>query len=335
MRRASLILLVLGAGSTWLTAGCGTPAVRPQETRERFPHRVHAIEDFETDIEKRWWLAGAPETANVPPGSLRACRGTNSKDFDDKMGDPKARYTAVIFNPVPGPPMGRNTRLRFRYWLRGTDKLRVQIFSLTNNYHRRLELDGLVQGSWQEGNVDMTRLRRPDGSGGPLSEDERIDDIQFYVDPAAELIIDDIVLYDAAATDERDPFPARIVFTGGFDTGQQGKEWPGDFQIVAHEKPLKWKAARSIEGRLRVSLRGARPVSDLQARFRYRLVGATEFTVSTPSGSPIRVQATGAEWAEARVVLPAGAREIDALQFTTSSGGVLSLDDVLLYDSGR
>jgi hypothetical protein len=322
MRRAGLAFALL-------TSACGA---QPQPWMvELQPLRVHAAEDFETDIEKRWWLAGNLETENVPPGSRRACRGTISKDFDDKMGDPAARYTAVIFNPVPGPPMGKNPRLRFRYFLRGTDKLRVQIFSLTNNYHRRLELTGLPERSWTQAQVDMTRLRRPDGSGGPLSEDERIDDIQFYVDPSAELIIDDIVLYDAAAPGELDPFPARIVFTGWFDTGQQGKEWPGEFQIVAHEKPQKWKAARSVEGKLRLSLRGSRPVSDLHARFRFRLVGATEFTVSTPSGSPVRIVAKGEDWAEARVTLPAGAKEIDALQFTTASGGVLWLDDLLLY----
>lgn len=333
MRRAGLVLLMLVGSCT------GPIGRREPEAAERFPHRVHAVEDFETDIERRWWLAGKLETENVPPGSRRACRGTDSKDFDDKMGDPKARYTAVIFNPVPGPPMGPNSRLRFRYWLRGTENLRIQIFSLTNNYHRRLELTGLPQGSWQEGCVDMTRLRRPDGSGGPLSEDERIDDIQFYVDPKAELIIDDIVLYDAAAPDESEPFPPRIVFTGGFDTGQQGKEWPGDFQIVAHEKPQKWKAARSVEGRLNLSLRGARPVADLRARFRYRVTGAASFSVAAASGStaaaPVRVEATGDGWAEARLSLPTGFPQVDALRFTIPDGGVLWLDDVVLVDSRR
>ena len=92
----------------------------------------------------------------------------------------------------------------------------------------------------------MTQMRRPDGTGGPLAEDERIDDIQFYVDPRAELLIDDIVLYDAAADGEKRPFPKRILFTGWFDTGKQGKEWPGDFEIVNHEKPRTWKCARAV-----------------------------------------------------------------------------------------
>jgi hypothetical protein len=304
------------------------------------PSRVHVIEDFETDIEQRWWLAGKVETDNVPPGSRRACRGTLSKDFDDKMGDPAARYTAVIFNPVPGPPMGRNTRLRFRCWLKGTDRLRVQIFSLTNNYHRRLFLSGLPQESWQWHTVDMTELRRPDGSGGPLSEDERIDDIQFYADRDAELIVDDIALYDAAAPEEKEPFPSRLIFTAWFDTGKQGKEWPGEFEIVAHEKPLKWKAARSIQDRIRVSLRGLRPLDgkEIRVKFKYRLGGAGEFSVSalaaSAEGPTVRVLAKGDEWQEARLTLPTGFREADGLQFKVAGSGTLWVDDVLLYEPG-
>ena len=68
-----------------------------------------------------------------------------------------------------------------------------------------------------------------DGSGGPLAKDERIDDIQFYVDPRAELLIDDIVLYEAAPPGETRPFPRRVIFAGWFDTGRQcfrrGEPW--------------------------------------------------------------------------------------------------------------
>src|SRR5262249_27345822 len=159
--------------------------------RGNMPDRIHVIEDFETDIERRWWLCGRPETKNVPPGRNRACRGVLTNDFDDRMGDARAMYTAVIFNPVPGPPMGKNTRLGFRYWLTGSAPLRIQIYSLTRNYHRHLTLTDLPQGRWETLAVDMTRARRPDGSGGPLGEDERIDDLQFYTDATAELIVDD------------------------------------------------------------------------------------------------------------------------------------------------
>ena len=195
--------------------------------RGGMPNRVHAFEDYETDIENRWWLSGKPESANVPPLGKRASRGVLTMDFDGHMGNLSTMYTAVIFNPVPGPPMGKNPRLSFRYYVKGTDALRVQIYSLSNNYHRCLTLTELPQGKWESGTVDMTLARRPDGTGGPLSEGERIDDIQFYTDPHAELIIDDIVLYDEAGAEEKRPFPKRFLFTGWFDTGKQGKEWPG------------------------------------------------------------------------------------------------------------
>jgi len=183
----------------------------------------------------------------------------------------------------------------------------------------------------------MTTLRRPDGTGGPLSEDERIDDIQFYVDPAAELIIDDIVLYDAAMPDEREPFPARFLFTAWFDTGKQGQEWPGEFEIVSHEKPRTWKAARSIAGTLRVSLRGSRPVryGEVRLRFKYRLSGVDEFSAALRNSPPIAVRPTKDQWAEARLTLPGKYSEVDELQFHLDPRGVLWVDDVLLYEPSR
>src|SRR5207237_6118640 len=122
----------------------------------------------------------------------------------------------VVFNPVPGPPLGKQPRLAFRYCLKGTDALRVQVYSLTRGYHRNLVLTDLPQGSWQDVTVDLAQARRADGSGGPLAENERIDDIQFYADAAAEFVIDDIVMYDAAPPEEKRPFPKRLLFTGWF-----------------------------------------------------------------------------------------------------------------------
>lgn len=309
MKRSLALLLI---------AGCSTPSAPGLVERGGFPARVHVAEDYETDIEKRWWLAGAVE------GSIghRVCRGTSSKDFDDKMGDPAARYTAVIFNPVPGPPMGPRTRLAFRYKLRGTDVLRVQLFSLSNNYHRQLLLRGLPEDAWREAVVDMTRLRRPDGSGGPLAENERIDDIQFYVNPSAELWIDDILLYDAGSGAE--PFPRRVVFTAGFDTGTQGKEWPGDFEIVPHEKPRSWKFARARNGRLRVDLRGERRCGNGRLRVLARRRGAAQLAIGS---STLKLDGPLGEWA------------LHDLPFVSSGSlkevlfaGDLDVDDLLIYE---
>ena len=46
------------------------PAAPPNPSKllppDRMPNRAHAFEDFETDIEKRWWMSGKAETKNLP-----------------------------------------------------------------------------------------------------------------------------------------------------------------------------------------------------------------------------------------------------------------------------
>lgn len=311
-----------------------------------FPARVHVAEDYDTDIEKRWWMCGKVELKDVRPGGLRSQRAVLTQDFDDRQGNMKTMDRAVIFNPVPGPPMGANTRLRFAYKLSGTDTLRVQLYSLTNNYHRYLSVSGLEQGKWATGCVDMTQMRRPDGTGGPLAADERIDDIQFYIDPRAELLIDDIILYEAATKGETRPFPKRVVFTAWFDTGKQGKEWPGAFEIVNHDKPRAWKAAKSVvtavEGAvLRVGMRGTRTLdATTELTFQYKLTGADTFAVELRSdGKPV---ARGAmkpvrdQWADGLLTFKLTGKETaDEIVFTLPNGAELLIDDVLLYTPGK
>lgn len=318
-----------------------------------FPKHVHVAEDYDNDIERRWWMSGKAEMKDLRPGGRRACRAVLTQDFDDLQGDVKTMYRAVVFNPVPGPPMGPNTRLAFRYKLHGADTIRVQLYSLSNGYHRYLSISGLPQDEWKTGAVDMTAMRRPDGTGGPLSADERIDDIQFYIDPRAELLIDDVVLYDAAAPDEKRPFPKRILFTGWFDTGKQGGEWPGTFEILPHEKPKTWKFARSVsretaDGRwIRLSLRGDRrlgAVNDLL--FKYRLSAADDFEVALYRGGKPLPEATQKVkagqrdiWSETtlRFAAPEAAKSdqfVDEIRFLVPADGVLDLDDLLLYEPG-
>lgn len=312
-----------------------------------FPVRVHVAEDYDTDIEKRWWMCGKAEAKDVRPGGVRAQRAVLTQDFDDKQGDTATMYRAVIFNPVPGPPTGSNTRLRFSYKLTGTDTIRVQLYSLTNGYHRYLSVSGLEQGKWAEGCVDLTQMRRPDGTGGPLAADERVDDVQFYVDPRAELLVDDIVLYDAAAKDEKRPFPKRVAFTAWFDTGKQGKEWPGDFEIVDHEKPRTGKAAKSVKGpggdpRIRIGMRGARRLDAVtELGFKYRLTGAGAIKLELRSkGKPVPgTQATiflhRDKWGDATAAFKLTGKEVaDEIVFLPPDGTELLVDDVLLYTPG-
>jgi len=351
----SICALALSAGTTLAFAAEAQRNVSQLIPRGPLPYRVHVFEDYETEIEKRWWLRGVPETNNLAPSLFdsianhRTCRATATKDFDDKMGDPKKDLKGVIFNPVPGPPMGANTRLSFRYWLQGTDALRVQIYSLSKGYHRFLTLTNLPQGSWQTAAVDMTQARRPDGRGGPLSEDERIDDIQFYITPEAELLIDDIVLYESAPAGEARPFPRRVIFTGWFDTGKQGagQEWPGDFEIVKHDPPLKWKAARSVTDQttgqswIRVHLRGRRALSEVtNLCFHYRLTGNGPLHVilkDTTSGREWRntlLDVITDRWVEATVEFKADTNRpvADEMHFLAQPDAQLLVDDVLLFE---
>ena len=319
--------------------------------RGAMPNRVHVVEDYETNIEQRWWLAGNVITGDVPPGSTRACEAGLCRDLDGKMGDSRKIYRAVVFNPVPGPPMGSNTRLSFSYNLVGADTIRVQLYTLSKNYHRHLTLTELPQGTWQSATVDMTAARRPDGSGGPLEADERIDDIQFYVTSDARLRIDNIVLYESARINEDRPFPRRIIFTAWFDTGKQGKEWPGDFEIVPHSKPRKWYAAKSVENPktalpwIRVYMRGLRKLSERTSlQFKYRVTGGREFQVALANSVtdsklqvPVREPVLD-KWAQAtvgfRVPGKNGSqdRQADEILFMVESGGTLLIDDVLLYE---
>jgi hypothetical protein len=325
--------------------------VAPLVPRGGFPSRVHVVEDYETEIERRWWLAGRIVKDEASSSSARACRAVLCRDFDARVGNRQTIYRAVVFNPVPGPPMGPNTRLSFRYRLERTDTLRVQIYSLTNNYHRHLTLRNLAQGRWQSATVDMTRARRRDGSGGPLAEDERIDDIQFYIEPEADLTIDDIVLYEAAVRHESRPFPRHIHFTAWFDTGQHGREWPGDFRIVPHEKPRTWKAARSVANAgtgsswVRLCLRGMRPLSrHTSISFRYQVEGTNTFRVilvNSQTGqrfeaavhAPVR-----GRWSESTIdchtppLSDARPCCVDEVHFLLDPGGELWIDDVLLYE---
>jgi hypothetical protein len=356
MNRLFAMLAVLPLTFAPVAADVAKNIARPID-RGRLPRRVHVFEDYETEIEKRWWLRGVPETDIVPTSlstsvpNRRACRATETKDFDDKQGDPTKTWKAVVFNPVPGPPMGPTTRLSFRFWLKGADTLRVQIYSLTNGYHRHLTLTNLPQGAWQSAAVDMTQARRPDGSGGSLSEDERIDDIQFYIPASADLLIDDILLYEAAPAGEQEPFARRVIFSGWFDTGKQGagQEWRGDFDIVNHQPPLTWKCARSVTNAttgdpwIRVNLRGHRPLSQTtRLRFRYRLTGSGPLKIllaDSRAGDSWAAMVTDAvigRWAEAQVDFSVNRRDAlaDELQFAVPKGAELLVDDVLLFEPG-
>ena len=151
-----------------------------------------------------------------------------------------------------------------------------------------------------------------------------------------------MILYDAASEGEKRPFPKGVLFTGWFDTGKQGKEWPGEFEIVNHEKPLTWKAAKSVPGkdgrpRLIVGLRGERRFDELtELTFRYKFTGEGEVAVelSGTGKSPPRAAfkpKVGA-WTEVTLTFaPGKGATADAIRFILPDKSELLIDDVLLY----
>ena len=161
-------------------------------------------------------------------------------------------------------------------------------------------------------------------------------------------MIDDIVLYDMAASDEQRPFPRRILFTAWFDTGKQGKEWPGTFEIV--EGGFYGKAARSVTGQrddtpqLRIGLRGRRMLSQtLELSLRYRLKGADSLRIEladSKSGSIRSARLTKLnrdQWAAAtaRFTGIPSAVEADEIRFLLPKGAEILVDDLLLCEPGE
>jgi hypothetical protein len=162
-----------------------------------------------------------------------------------------------------------------------------------------------------------------------------------------------IVLYEAAVDDESRPFPRRPIFTAWFDTGKQGKEWPGNFEIVSKIVGFKkldaWKAAKAVPRPdagpwIRLHLRGERPLGDVtHLRFRYFVTGADTVAVGLvhakekKSARLVASKLKAGEWGETTLDFSeaGGAlRRADEIHFELPAGGELMIDDVLLYEPG-
>src|SRR5262249_38310318 len=142
------------------------------------------------------------------------------------------------------------------------------------------------------------------------------------------------------------PFPKRVLFTGWFDTGKQGQEWPGDFEIVPHEKPRTWKAARSVinaesgEPWILLFLRGKRQLRKVwenELFFRYHLTGADRLTIELREpGASIKWNLTDLKknaWFESMSGFHGTIKtpSVDEIRFLIPKGGRLLVDDILLY----
>ena len=204
----------------------------------RFPHRIWAACDFEAKPID-YGMFGKGETKNLPayPGNATARAGTPYQTSAAMAG----------INPVPGPCMGKVNQLYCRYYLKGADQARFQHFSLTSSDNWHINVSGLTQGQWSELTLNFQEnARRNNGSDSPFKEGERMDDLKVFVGnkddgQTCELVLDDIIFFatDPALPEETEPFPHRVMYTAGFDTGieskgpEKSKFFPGEYQAEA------------------------------------------------------------------------------------------------------
>lgn len=166
---------------------------------EPFPNRVIFLAAFDTGTNaksrQKYW-PGDFEIAsrNLPKDSWRNV----ARAVPRKHG--KGKWIRLQIKPVA--KVGASTRLRFRYHLRGTSRMTVQIFDATDQDNRHVHLKGLSENEWKTIYVDFTRdSRRNDGRDTPFAAGHTVDDLFFFVSPQddqkVELLIDEVVLFDA------------------------------------------------------------------------------------------------------------------------------------------
>jgi hypothetical protein len=169
------------------------PALPPEP--EPFPNRVIFLASFDTGPKEKYW-PGEFELAerDLPRGAFwRAARAVLRRDGKGKL----------ISLPIEPPrPVGKRTKLRFRYHLTGAEKLTVQVFDATDQDNRHIHLTGLKQGAWATAYLDFTRdAKRNDGTRTPFAAGHRADAVFFFIEPETgrvpELYVDEVVLYDA------------------------------------------------------------------------------------------------------------------------------------------
>jgi hypothetical protein len=173
------------------------PALPPEP--EPFPNRVILLAAFDTGPKEKYW-PGEFEIVekDLPAGSLwRVARAVPQKSGNGK-------WLRVQIDPVRA--VGAHTKLRFRFHLTGSRRMTVQIFDLTDMDNRHIHLDGLTTGAWQTRYLDFTNdARRNDGSRTPFAAGHKVDDLFCFVQPdgaePVELLIDDVVLFDAGRRD--------------------------------------------------------------------------------------------------------------------------------------
>jgi hypothetical protein len=362
----SLCLLLLAQDGESRRGSAKAETARPKS----FPHRIWAACDFESRLPDYAWF-GPAETKNIPayPGNQTAL-GVSEK--------PHGKFSALMtgINPVPGPCMGKVNSLYCRYFLRGATEATFQHFSLSSNDNNHIRVSGLTEGKWSEVTLNFSRDgRRNDGTPGvPFKNGERMDDLKVFVGKPGdgkdyELLLDDVIFFadDPDLPPDPEPFPNRVIYVAGFDTGISPKDrpkyFPGEFEVLTRGLPANsyWGAAKAVpqkDGKgkwIRLQIEPPKPVGErTKLRFRYHLTGTSSMTVQVfdcadQDNRHIRLtDLKQGEWTfihldfardgrrnDGRQTPFAAGHKVDDLFFFIDPAADLLIDEVVLYDAAR
>lgn len=169
------------------------PGVETPE--EPFPRRVIAVENWDPVDEYHPWTHEYYRIVepDYPGSHWGAAEGLH------REGGGVKRIRVVV---DPPQAVGEAAMLRFRYHLRNVSRFQVMVFDLTDRDNRHIVLRDAVQGEWATAVLDFTRDGiKNNGEQTRFEPGSLVDDIFFLAWPGpegeAELLIDDMVFYDA------------------------------------------------------------------------------------------------------------------------------------------
>jgi acetyl esterase/lipase len=173
----------------------------PRE-KEPFPNRVIFLAAFDTGID-------AKSKPKYWPGEFEVLTKTKGAPYDSYWGVAQAvpheptKGKWIRLQIKPDRTVGARTKLRFRYHLSGATEMTVQVFDVTDQDNRHIRMRNLKEGAWQWAILDFAKdARRNDGGDTPFAAGHTVDDLFFFVQPAAgkdvQLYVDEVTLFDAA-----------------------------------------------------------------------------------------------------------------------------------------
>lgn len=164
----------------------------PPET-EPFPNRVIFLAAFDTGVD-------AASRAKFFPGEFEVASGAKAPKgsyWSAAKGVAGEGGTRVRLDLAPPRHVGANTKLRFRYWVKGASAMKVVLHDATANADRTVELKDIKQGDWATQYATFSQKEEIPG-GGKFPTASKVDRLDFVVSgEGAELYVDEVVLFDA------------------------------------------------------------------------------------------------------------------------------------------